>query len=184
MNPRLRVFRWRLCFWMQYILSMKFFCLLLFAGSSVLAQEPKASVAAPPKIDCSQLMKPNWNESQRGAATADCEFYNASLEHGGDAWGDFAAADATLARGRGKDEIRAAYKKTYSTPGFRLAWRPDRTELFGESYVVTSGPWELHLQRDGKENVSRGKYVTVWRRQTDGSWRFVWDGGEETKEQK
>ena len=82
------------------------------------------------KVDCSSLVKPGWNANQRGAAQVDCEFYNISIEKGGDAWGEFAANDATLARGKGKEE------------------------------------------------VSHERYVTVWQKQDDGSWRFVWEGGE------
>lgn len=143
-----------------------------------------APLATAAKMDCSKLMKPNWTAAQRGAAQADCEFYNASLDRGGDAWGDFAAPNASLPGGKGKDEIRAAYKKTYATPGFRLSWHPERVELFASTYVVTSGPYELHLDRDGKDQIGHGTYVTVWQQQPDGSWRFVWDGGEEAKEQK
>jgi hypothetical protein len=136
------------------------------------------------KLDCARFMKAQWNSAQRGAAQADCEFYNASLEDGGDAWGDFAAPNASLPHGKGKDEIRAAYKKTYADAGFRLSWHPERAEQFGSTYVVTSGPYELHLQRDAKEQARHGTYITVWQQQPDGSWRFVWDGGEDAKEQK
>jgi len=131
------------------------------------------------KLDCSSLMNPVWNANQRGAAQADCEFYNLSTEKGGDAWGEFASNDAALPRGKGKEEIRKASIALYARPGFRLLWKPDQAQPFGASFVVTSGRWERHLvNAAGKDEASHGRYVTVWQKQQDGSWRFVWDGGE------
>jgi ketosteroid isomerase-like protein len=44
--------------------------------------------------------------------------------------------------------------------------------------AVTSGPFESHVLDDkGKDRKTTGRYVTVWQRQKDGGWRFVWDGG-------
>jgi len=43
---------------------------------------------------------------------------------------------------------------------------------------MTSGPYESHVQdAQGIDHRSAGNYVTVWQRQKDGQWRFVWDGG-------
>jgi len=145
---------------------------------------PLIAQSSSPKLDCTKLMKSSWNSTQRGAAQADCEFYNASVEREGDAWGDFAALNASLPRGKGKDEIRAAYKKTYTDPSFRLSWHPERAEEVGSTYVVTSGPYEVHRQVESKDQGGHGLYITVWQQQSDGSWRFVWDGGEEIKERK
>ena len=157
--------------------AFAFSCLVLAGGA-------ESCLAPASRLDCPRLMKAEWNSAERGAAQADCEFYNASIARGGDAWGDFAAPNASLPRGRGKDEIRAAYKRTYADPSFRLSWHPERAAQFGSSYVVTSGPYELHLERAGKDQLGRGTYITVWHRQADGSWLFVWDGGEEAAEQK
>lgn len=30
---------------------------------------------------------------------------------------------------------------------------------------------------DGERSVEKGKYVTIWRKQADGSWKVVLDGG-------
>jgi ketosteroid isomerase-like protein len=40
------------------------------------------------------------------------------------------------------------------------------------------------VQHGGKDEVSHGTYITVWQQQPDGSWRFVWDAGEQAKERK
>lgn len=103
---------------------------VFLAGVSVNAQD---LLGTSRKLGCAKLMRAAWNSAQRGAAQADCEFYNASLERGGEAWGDFAAPNASLPRGTGKDEIRAAYKKTYADSNFRLSWHPERAEQFGST---------------------------------------------------
>lgn len=48
------------------------------------------------------------------------------------------------------------------------------------SFVVTTGRWERHVpSANGDDRVLHGRYVTMWQRQKDGGWRWVWDGGEE-----
>jgi hypothetical protein len=152
---------------------------LIFASLTAAQNESQTASGKSARVNCAALMKFAWNANQRGAAQADCEFYNISIEKGGDAWGEFAASEATLPRGKGKEEIRKASIALYSRPGFRLLWKPDQEQPFGSSFVVTSGRWERHIENSaGKEEISHGGYVTVWQKQNDGSWRFVWDGGE------
>jgi len=152
---------------------------LIFVSLTAAQNDSQTASGKSARVNCAALMKSGWNANQRGAAQADCEFYNTSIEKGGEAWGDFAARDATLTRGKGKEEIRKASIGLYSRPGFRLLWKPDQAQQFGSSFVVTSGRWERHIENSaGKEEVSHGRYVTVWQKQDDGSWLFVWDGGE------
>ncbi|NEU67664.1 hypothetical protein GK091_12300 [Spirosoma agri] len=49
----------------------------------------------------------------------------------------------------------------------------------------TFGQWTL-TRKDGKGalNAQYGVYVTVWKRQRNGQWRFVLDGGNTTPEPK
>jgi hypothetical protein len=78
----------------------------------------------------------------------------------------------------GREQIRAQFEKVYAKPGFRLLWFPTGGAVYG-SYVVTTGKYERHvLDAQSKESVSHGHYVTVWQKQKDGSYLYVWDGGE------
>jgi len=118
---------------------------------------------------------------ERAVAAADEAFYQASLARKGQAWKEFADADATLPAGKGKDAIGAYYDKVYAKPGFSLSWHPDYAKVVGD-IGVTSGPYESHVQdADGRDKPGHGKYVTVWQRQKEGGWRFVWDGGTEAQ---
>ena len=67
-------------------------------------------------------------------------------------------------------------------PGVSLTWRPvfasvaasgDLGFTIGESIRTGRGPSGAAVQRFGK-------YITVWKKQPDGSWKFVVDGGNNT----
>ena len=62
-----------------------------------------------------------------------------------------------------------------SRPGSKLTWHPvlaDAAQSGDMGY--TTGPWTL-LQNN--RPVSAGEYVTVWRKQLDGRWKFAVDMG-------
>jgi ketosteroid isomerase-like protein len=114
---------------------------------------------------------------EQAASAADEAFYQASLTEKGQAWKAFADEHATLPAGTGKEAIGAYYDKVYAKPGFALSWHPDYAQVFGD-VAVTSGRYESH-DRDaaGHDQTGHGRYVTVWQRQKEGGWRYVWDGG-------
>lgn len=120
---------------------------------------------------------PAWNADEQAVAAADAAFYSASAAKGSQAWVDFADETATTQAGHGKAEIGAAFEKLYARPGFRLTWHPVFAKVVGD-VGMTSGPYEMHVaDAKGEDHRSTGNYVTVWQRQPDGQWRFVWDGG-------
>ncbi len=118
----------------------------------------------------------DWSDIQNQVAQTDRDFHARSLKTGGAAWGEFAASEARLAAGTGKEEIAAAMTKAYARPGFHLDWQPDRVEIFAD-LAVSSGRYQLRSGEGDAAKTELGRYVTVWRRQNDGSWRYVWDGG-------
>ena len=76
----------------------------------------------------------------------------------------------------GPDAIREFYRARGETS---LAWKPvfaavagsgDLGFTVGESIHTIRGPSGAAVQRFGK-------YLTVWKRQQDGSWKFLVDGG-------
>ena len=116
---------------------------------------------------------------ERAVMAADEAFYHASLTAKGQAWQEFADEHATLPAGSGKAAIGAFYDKVYAKPGFALNWHPDSAKVMGD-IAITTGRYDSHVQDEaGHDKPGRGRYVTVWQRQTEGGWRFVWDGGTE-----
>lgn len=64
-------------------------------------------------------------------------------------------------------------------PGQSFSWRPDVVEVApGGDLAFTTGPIEVQeLGPDGVRKVNPpGRYFSIWRRQPDGSWKFVIDG--------
>ena len=149
-------------------------CTLLLA---VLAP---CALAAPNAFQqpCASHIQSAWPEALRKAAQADCDFAEAARKKGAAPWADYAAPDASMAGLSGREAIRARFEKAYARPGFQLFWYPTGGSAYGP-FVVTTGNYEHHsLDKDGKDAVVHGNYVTVWQKQKDGSYLYVWDGGE------
>ncbi|WP_299680428.1 DUF4440 domain-containing protein [uncultured Dokdonia sp.] len=92
----------------------------------------------------------------------------------------YAAENGVIRRGKkvikGKKAIADWYKKDIR-PNETLTWIPTYVEVstagdmaftYGD-YIFTS------LDSLGTKKVNKGIFHTVWRRQADGTWRFVWD---------
>jgi uncharacterized protein (TIGR02246 family) len=77
----------------------------------------------------------------------------------------------------GREAIRANWSQLFAAPGYALSWQPTRVEVSrGGDLGYGMGSYELTLNDSkGKPVVERGKYVNVWRKQADGSWRMVAD---------
>lgn len=145
--------------------------LCCYAGS---AMGQKNSFQEP----CTSHIQHTWPEELRKAAQADCKFYEESLRSGAVAWASFSEEDAAMSGLNGREQIRSQFEKVYAKPGFQLLWFPTGGEVYG-TFVVTTGNYERHsLDAKGKETVSHGHYLTVWKKQEDGSYLYVWDGGE------
>jgi ketosteroid isomerase-like protein len=93
---------------------------------------------------------------------------------------DVATPDTKLLSegGKGFDAVRSGYKDT--PPTATLSWKPMEAQASSKGDMgYTWGRYEYRDRKaDGKEVVETGTYVTIWRRQADGSWKVVLDGGE------
>ena len=80
----------------------------------------------------------------------------------------------------GADAIRAAYQKLFNDPDFRLDWEPTKAEIFPSGNMgYTVGRYMGVFKNAKGENVRQsGTYLTVWRKEKDGSWKVAADGGE------
>ena len=76
---------------------------------------------------------------------------------------------------QGKDAARAMWKGMFSVPGFGGGWKPTRVDVSGDLGYVT-GSYEIsETDASGKPMTDKGKYMEVWKRQADGSWKCVAD---------
>ena len=81
-----------------------------------------------------------------------------------------------------KEELRKDFENFDIEKAPALTWEPVKADaaLSGE-LGYTFGKWILKGKDDtGKEKLTYGNYMTVWKRQLDGSWKFVLDGGNTT----
>jgi uncharacterized protein (TIGR02246 family) len=74
---------------------------------------------------------------------------------------------------------RAAAKKVWAAyfadPTFTISWKTTHAEVSGD-LGYTTGTYEDSLKgSDGKVVTEKGKYVCVWKRQKDGSWKAIHD---------
>lgn len=82
---------------------------------------------------------------------------------------------------RAVDGARAKAGASYKpgpSPDVRLTWSPSKVEVSDDgSLGYTWGRYAFTSKgKDGKDDSSIGIYLTIWRRQADGSWKFVYDG--------
>ncbi len=112
----------------------------------------------------------------------DTRFAKDVAEHGGAAFADWFADDA-VALGNGKSPIfgKAAIVKSsaWSPKQYQLTWTPTDA-VMGPSGDMgyTWGHFEGHSKdANGNPVTTSGRYITVWRKEPDGSWKVVLDAG-------
>lgn len=115
---------------------------------------------------------------------ADLAFGRAAAERGAEGFVSFFAPDASILPAKapiitGIDALREFYRKVWSTPGYSLTWKPLKAELARSGELgYTYGTYE-RKRRDASGQVvtDTGKYMTIWKRQPDGSWKAIVDMG-------
>lgn len=127
---------------------------------------------------------PTQNHANRADTLlqVDQAFSRCSIEHGAaTAFATFAAPDAVLlpsglAPVHGPEAIRTVLSEP---PAGRLTWNPAYADLSTSGDLgFTYGFYEFRPAEGPKAGqVIRGKYVTIWRLQPDGSWKYVLDAG-------
>ena len=77
----------------------------------------------------------------------------------------------------GKEALRKAWSAYFATPGFAISWQPTKVEASrGGDLGYSMGTYELTTHDPtGKPVTDRGKYVTMWKKQADGTWKVVAD---------
>jgi ketosteroid isomerase-like protein len=143
---------------------------LLLAGC---ATSPEKQPARGPSAGEAALMQTDTAFARAAATLGVAEaFYQFFAE---DAVWLPVGSDPVIGRAAVRDRIREAGT-------VQLAWQPQAAA------VARSGDlgytWGLYESRargaDGRERISRGKYTTIWRKQTDGRWLAVLDIGNPT----
>ncbi len=77
----------------------------------------------------------------------------------------------------GKEAIHTFLAQGFENAGFAIDWQPTKVEVSrGGDLAYTQGTYELTMNDPkGKPVTERGKYVNVWKKQPDGTWKMVAD---------
>ena len=93
----------------------------------------------------------------------------------------FAAEDAVLMRDNklviGKSNLIDYFENQQSLDKISLSWKPDFVDVsLAGDLGYTYGSYAVSFTDSiGVERESSGIFHTVWKRQTDDTWKFVWD---------
>lgn len=115
---------------------------------------------------------------------ADRDFDKDVAAKGIDAWVSYFAEEGKMFRAngeivQGKAAIREFMAPVFAKPGFSLRWEPIFADVAksGELGYTYGTYTSRHTDQDGKKVTSTGKYVTIWKKQSDGTWKAVLDIG-------
>ncbi len=112
----------------------------------------------------------------------DRDFDATTAREGIEGWVSYFADDGIMMPGGhdmvvGKQAIREYETKAFAIPGFALRWEPidggvsgNLGYTYGVFKTARNGP-------NGEQVFSYGKYVTIWKRQADRSWKVAVDIG-------
>ena len=77
----------------------------------------------------------------------------------------------------GIEAIRARQSEAFSRPGFAMSWQTTKVEVSRSGDLAYSyGPLQTTVDdAEGNPVTDKGKWVTVWKKQPDGTWKVVID---------
>jgi ketosteroid isomerase-like protein len=134
--------------------------LLLFLSSSVVAQEPDSSSA---------LFK--MREAEQNFAKASVMFGRNAAFVENFAEESILFTDKWITGGK-------QFSKDRKAAPFVLKWEPEYMDIAdSRDFGISTGPWEVGEYRPGTPPLFTGYFLTVWKKQADGVWKVILDGG-------
>jgi len=133
-------------------------------------------------IACQTSASIDIKEAESEIRQAETDFADMAVSQGiAAAFGHYADSNAVIKRG--KDSLiygKAGIANYYNAPHFktaRVSWSPDFVAVATSGDLGYTYGKYLWISTDSTGNTSQstGIFHTVWKRQTDGSWRYVWD---------
>ena len=76
-----------------------------------------------------------------------------------------------------KEAIRSAWKEMLTTPGAAISWKASKVEVAkaGDLAYVSGTYEETMTDASGKPAKEHGKYVEIFKKQADGTWKVIVD---------
>jgi ketosteroid isomerase-like protein len=126
---------------------------------------------------------PDVARERKTLLDADARFARETAERGVEAWAAWFTEDGTMYPARidpvqGRAAIRELMSDLYdprtARGTLRLEWQPTRAEVSESGELGWTTGISRALTPDGER---RGKYISIWHKQADGSWKVAADLG-------
>ena len=131
---------------------------------------------------------PSAEAGRAALRAADVAFDSATAARGLEGWVSFVADSGRQidAQGNfvtGPAAIRELMRGLLSDSLRSLRWAPDLADVSGDGTLgYTWGRWTMTVRdASGSRPSGQGRYLTVWRKQRDGSWKVEGDIGTSTE---
>lgn len=148
-------------------------------GCSVLVALALAALAS---AGCSRA--PEAEDPRAAMMEADRAFARAAAERGAEGFKSFLEENAGTIRPdqpviRGREPHAELWRALLEDPLRRVAWGPEVAEVSAAGDMgFTVGRYEITEETaTGRVIVGSGHYLTIWRKQRDGSWKVAFDSG-------
>ena len=130
--------------------------------------------------------RPDPRAARAALLDVDRAFASETARRGADGWASFFEQSAQQFHRRGvtvgADAIRLVMARVFADTTRRLLWQPVQAVVAASGELgYTIGRWDAQVRGVGGVWTSEGtgNYVTVWRKQRDGSWKVAVDIGNE-----
>lgn len=163
----------------------RFFLLLAVVAGFAIAVTPVAAQLLEPGAP-SQTPNPltdsTVNPGKVLLFNLESQFQKDVLAHGGAGFASWFADDG-VALGNGKapliGKVAIAQSANWSPKDYQLSWTPTDARMSPDGDMgYTWGHYEGRSKdANGNPVVTSGRYITVWRKQSDGKWKVVLDAG-------
>ena len=132
-------------------------------------------------VACTQV--PDLGVERQTLLDLDMAFMQDVARGGGEAWASYFAEDGRMFTGDGwvvgRDAIREHMTAVFSDTTLALRWKPDMSEVAVRGDMgYTIGTYRLTSAGESGAPVDMsGTYLTIWRKESDGTWKVAVDIG-------
>ncbi|HEX7768582.1 MAG TPA: DUF4440 domain-containing protein [Dokdonella sp.] len=136
----------------------------------------RADAAAPAPAALSEAECEVWSRERSFARTVEAHDAAAFAAHLAEGSVFGAGGPAPV---RGRDAVVADWQPIIDGKLFALRWHPQFVAIGADPDIaVSSGPaWTENFDPAAKQRFTTSRFNSVWKREADGQWRVLFDGG-------
>ena len=140
----------------------------------------RTAIAAVALLAAACAKTANVEQEKAALLAADKEWSQSTKD--ADKFVSFYVADATtyppgMPKTTGAQNIKKGIAEMMALPGFSLQWTPETADVGAAGDLgYTAGSYTLTMQNGaGNPVTDKGKYINIWRKQSDGKWKVAAD---------